>query len=223
MKTMLFFLLFLATTVCAVDPNTTTLFASLTFPQGNFAAQSAESGGYAEMGFGGGLDYTMDIAETGLGWTTALTYISNLYGGDIFNKDVNLEVLDASAFDNFNIMTGLKYRFDFSDSFSLFMHARYGFNYCDPPSLDGYVLNKYDERFEGTLGFDTTSGSATNFGVGLNMNETFRLSLEYFNLGAHTFSSALGYQENSNVITKEINWDVEMTVLLLTFGYNIKF
>jgi|GEM_PF-6297314 len=198
-----------------------TFHAAFAFPQGDFADANEKIGGYADMGFGGGVEYTLYVGDFDLGWVSSLNYITNEYGNNMFTRGPDLAIMHTSAYESWAFTTGVKLKKDLSDNFIPFFTAQAGFTHVQPPYFDGRYVDEEENVYGSTFTFNAENGLAYQFGLGAVINRNFTISMRYVNLDDHSFQGDITYIEEVEDLPRKAVWDQSVAVFYLTLGYTL--
>ncbi len=203
------------------------IYGMYALPQGDYADTKGNDAGFAEAGFGGGLEYTrpLSIAD-GLSWCTSVSFIMNGHDADALAEDMGADPDgDFSMGNTFNIPlhTGLKYQTDLS-SMSVYGLFQVGINYIIPGKAEMEVGGTY--TMTGTMEFDPGTSMGITLGGGIILNEKFTVGFRYFSLGEADIDGTQSYEiKDGSTVIEEGKEDLEgeeiaAKFLAITVGIN---
>ncbi len=199
-----------------------TLHGGFSIPVGDYAKTTDEpNAGFAQLGFGAGVEYDLRFGESGLSWSSGFTYLSNDYQAEYFSRGVDILLQESGSYSNFAVLTGVKYEKRVGDNMRLFAVAQGGAGLARGPYFNGfYEQENQDLQF---VEFQMSSDVAAGYvlGVGMIANETTTVLLRYFNLGSPVFSGQASYQIDGVDRTAAIEWTQPVSVFSITIGYAI--
>ncbi len=200
-----------------------TLHGGFSIPIGDYAKTTDEpNSGFAQLGFGAGIEYDLRFGDSGLSWSSGFTYLTNDYQADQFSRGLDILLQESGSYSNFALFTGVKYEKRLGDNMRLFAVAQGGASLARGPYFNGFYEQENQELqfVEFQLGRDITGGYVV--GVGMIANETTTVLLRYFNLGSPVFSGRASYQIDGNDQTAAIEWAQPVSVIAVTIGYAIE-
>lgn len=198
-----------------------TFHAAFSFPQGEFADANEQNGGYADMGFGGGVEYTLYVGNFDLGWVSSVNYMTNEYGNNKFTREPELSIMHTGAYENWAFTTGLKLKNDLADNFIPFFTAQAGLAHVQPPYFDGRYVDEDESVYGSTYTFDAENGFAYQFGLGAVINRNFTISVRYINMAEYSFQGNITYVDDVEDLPLKAVWDQKVAVFYLTLGYTL--
>jgi len=202
--------------------HTVTPHGGLALPMGQFRQNSEEvNSGYAQVGFGGGVDYDLRFGTSGLCWSSGFTWMANDFEAEYFHHGLDVILQESGSYSNYIFLTGLKYEIEFSDNLRLFAVAQGGGALSKGPYFNGYVDVEGDDLpyVEYQMGNDSSTGFA--IGLGMVTNETTTVIIRFYSLSSLNYRAIAEYTQNSITQKADVGWSQPVSIISLTVGYAI--
>jgi len=223
MKRMLsiMFILALIPTVC-FSQNATgefNLFGGIALPQGDFKDDPDDpDSGLAKTGFGVGVNHIRPLTTPGMSWITSAALLYN--GMEVDESDYDLDyygidvTVDAGAWINIPIMTGLKYETEVSPTMKIYGLGQVGINMVKAPKLE-IKASSSSSSVKAETEYDMASSFGYVFGGGIVLSEKISVGLRYFALGEPKIKGTVKASGGGESDSEKFELKQSISVLLL--------
>ena len=189
---------------------------------GDFASTSNDpNAGFAQFGFNAGVEYDLLPGWEHFAWSSGFYYITNDYESDVFNRGVDMLLLESGSYGSYALLTGAKWHYPLSDNFHLYAVGQAGYVYTNGPYFNGVPqADPEGPLFEFEMG--SSSSTAFSVGIGFLANQRTVFALRYFYLGTHSFSKEVEYTVESDPRRGVVAWEQPMSIITFHVGYSIQ-
>jgi hypothetical protein len=204
----------------SIDKSFWTIYGNLSFPQGDFGDNSGENAGYAQMGYGGGVEFATLIKNTnGLYFFIGANLIFNPIDGNeirkVFEAMFSGYSVDytAGSWMNIPFLGGLKFQSIPSGGIQFYINGGIGLNLVKGPNMD---LTVGGETVK--ISYNLSTSFAFGIGGGLVINENINIGIKYLNMDEPEVAGELDYPGG----TEELDgYDQPVSVWLLGLGIQL--
>ena len=207
-----------------------TFHGTFAFPQTDFKNDKVgdDGAGFANIGFGGGLEFLSAEMGKKLYWIGSLNFVHHSVGEDLFEKfdafdtyvnadkaDVELEAFNCIAF-----TTGVRFRNMFDrkkKEFGMYLDGQIGMSMIYAP--DYKYVSSVDGSIDERIKWDLSNSFVFSFGAGLVMWSKVLIGVKYVNMLTPEFEGQLESNDTSGLLTeKDVKFKQSVSTISINLG-----
>ena len=206
-----------------------TFHGTFAFPQTDFKNDKVgdKDAGFANIGFGGGLEFLSSEMGKKLYWIGSLNFVHHSVGEDLYQKfdDLDLNVtatkadVELEAFNCIAITTGVRFRNMFDrkkKEFGMYLDGQIGMSMIYAPDYK-YVSD--DGSIDERILWDLSNSFVFSFGAGFVMWSKVLIGVKYVNMLTPEFDGALDSNDGlGNLIEKNVKFKQSVSTISINLG-----
>jgi len=183
--------------------------------------------GLAKTGYGVGIELNTPVLLNGLGWVISARFLANSTDGttaeaefeQLMGESVNL-IYETGTWMNIPVMTGLRYKYQFSNNFGTTVLLQGGINFSKAASRSGTIGEIKAEKTT----FDFARDFGYEVGLSIELFKKWNLGFSYLSLSTPRFegSRILSEKVFPEIFSREneiLGEERSVSMYLISLGY----
>ena len=207
-----------------------TFHGTFAFPQTDFKNDKVgdDGAGFANIGFGGGLEFLSAEMGKKLYWIGSLNFVHHSVGDDLYQKfddldtnvTANKDDIELEAFNCIAFTTGVRFKNMFDrkkKEFGMYLDGQIGMSMIYAP--DYKYVSAANGSIDETIKWDLSNSFVFSFGAGFIMWSKVLIGVKYVNMLTPTFDGALESNDGlGNLIEKNVKLKQSVSTISINLG-----